>query len=62
MGNKKMINRLLSKEEKTVNTDFSNFFNNAKSAERKKVFEKVLAGACRRQEKVLAEYSRSTHA
>lgn len=57
-----MMTRLLSRDVKTVDTDFSNFFNNAKSAERKKVFEKVLAGACRRQERVLAENSRSMSA
>ncbi|WP_022966808.1 hypothetical protein [Denitrificimonas caeni] len=57
-----MINRLLGRDEKVVSTDFSNFFNNAKSAERKKVFEQVLTGACRRQEKVLAERSRSINA
>lgn len=57
-----MMNRLLNRDAKTVDTDFSNFFNNAKSAERKKVFEKVLAGACRRQERVLTENSRSSQA
>jgi len=57
-----MVNRLLGREVKVANTDFSNFFNNAKSAERKKVFEKVLTGACRRQEKVMAESSRNIHA
>ncbi|MDY0207560.1 MAG: hypothetical protein RBR82_13200 [Pseudomonas sp.] len=57
-----MTTRLLSRDTKTIDTDFSNFFNNAKSAERKKVFEKVLAGACRRQEKVLAENSRNMSA
>lgn len=57
-----MINRMLNKDAKTIDTDFSNFFNNAKSVERKKVFEKVLAGACRRQERILLESSRNIHA
>lgn len=53
----KMINKLLNKKEKARDTDFSDFFNNAKSSERKKIFVRVVNGATQRQEMILKEAS-----
>lgn len=54
---KKIVSKF--RKESARDTDFSNFFNNAKSGERKKVFERIMEGAASRQEAILKEVSTS---
>ncbi len=48
-----------SKEEKKPNTDFSDFFHNASSAEKKKMLESVVREANKDQRDLVEKYNKS---